>query len=310
MRMLSPLGSKLKFGWDKCILSVQISGSSAMKKRYECLPTLLMMAVCFGFSGSLDDDLSISLEVKQVENLTTTSLNYVFYLNIKNISSKSYYLTRYRYRFVVNEKEYLQINTSPSAGLELRPSETTMVAIPVKITYEHLFRAIEGVSEMDSMPCYLMGELFFSDDRRERGSLPIAFNGEFPIFKAPGVEIVSLDANAVSIAGADLDLHVKFKNSNGFNLRVYDITYSLKLGGFPVDAGQIEGDKNIEEKGEKIFTIHLLLNFFDVGKQLYPILQKSDVEAAFSGEIGFLTQWGRMQIPFSINKNLPLKYPR
>ena len=268
------------------------------------------MVVCFGFAGPLDDDLSISLEVKQVENLTKTSLNYVFYLNIKNISSKSYYLTRYRYRFVVNEKEYLQINTAPSAGLELRPSETTMVAIPVKITYENLFRAIEGVSEMDSVPCYLIGELFFSDDRKERGSLPIAFNGEFPIFKDPGVEIVSLHANAVSIGGADLDFHVKFKNSNGFSLRVLDITYSLKLGGFLVVAGQIEGDKDIDKNGEKVFMIHLLLNFFDVGKQLYPILQKSEVEAVFSGEIVFLTQWGRMQIPFSINKKLPLKYPR
>jgi len=275
-----------------------------MKKRYICLSTLFLMLVYFGFAGPQDDDLSISLEVKQVENRTTTALNYVFYLNIKKTASKSYYLTRYRYRFVVNEKEYLQINTDPSEGLELRPLETTMVAIPVKITYEHLFRAIEGVSEMDSASCYLMGELFFGDDRRERGSLPIAYNGEFPIFKAPEAEIVSLDANAVSIAGADLDFHVKFKNSNGFILSVYDITYSLEMDGFPVDAGRIEGDKNIEEKGEKVFTIHLLLNFFDVGKELYPVLLQNDLEALFSGEIGFLTQWGRMQIPFSINKKL------
>lgn len=308
--MLSPVYSKLKFGWDKCILSVQIPGSSVMKKKYICLPTLLMMVVCFGFAGPLDNDLLITLEVKQVENLSTTSLNYVFYLNIKNISSKSYYLTRYRYRFVVNEEEYLQLNTAPSVGMELRPSVTTMVKIPVKITYENLFQAIEGVSEMDSVSCYLMGELYFSDGKRERGSLPIAFNGEFPVFKAPKVEIVTLEANSVSMAGADLDFHVKFKNSNGFNLRVQKITYSLKLDGHPVDVGQIDGDKNIEARGERVFTIHLLLNFFDVGKQLYPILLKSDVEAAFSGEIGFLTQWGRMQIPFSINKKFPLKYPR
>jgi len=277
-----------------------------MKKSFLCLSAFLIMGVCFCFAGPLDDDLSISLEVKQVENLTTTSLSYVFYLNIKNVSSKSYYLTRYRYRFVVNEKEYLQLNTSPSAGVEIRPSETTMVAVPVKITYENLFQAVEGISGMDSTSCYLMGELFFSDGRRERGSLPIAFNGEFPIFKVPEVEIVSLETNTVSIAGADLDFHVKFKNSNGFNLRVHEITYSLKLGGFPVDEGQMEGDKNIEEKGEKVFTIHLLLNFFDVGKQLHPILQQSDVEVAFSGEIGILTDWGRLRIPFSINKKLLL----
>ena len=277
-----------------------------MKKSIQFLPLLLILVVGFCFAGSLalDDDLSISLEVKQVENLTTTSLNYVFYLNIKNVSSKSYFLTRYRYRFVVDEREYLQLNTDPSAGLEIRPLETTMVAIPVKITYEHLFQAIKGISEMDSVSCYLMGELFFSDGRKERGSLPIAFNGEFPIFKAPEVEIVSLEANTISIAGADLDFHVKIKNSNGFNLRIHKITYTLKLDGITVDEGQIEGDKNIETQGEKNFALHLLLNFFDVGKELYPVLQKNEMEAVFSGELGILTSWGRLRIPFSINKKI------
>ena len=277
-----------------------------MKKRYLCFSVLFLVVVCFGLAGSLDKDLSISLEVKQVENLTAASLNYVFYLNIKNISSRIYYLTRYRYRFVVDEKEYLQLNTAPAAGLEISSSETTMVAIPVKITYEHLFQAIEGSSEMDSLSCYLMGELFFSDGRRERGSLPIAFNGEFPIYRAPEVEVLSLEARTVSLAGADLNVSVRFKNRNGFDLRVYRIAYNLKLGGFPVDEGQIEGDKNIGEKGEKEFTLHLLLNFFDVGKQLYPILQQSEVMAAFTGEIDFLTQWGRMHIPFSISRTLPI----
>ena len=309
MAMLLALDSELKFGRDRCILSVQIPESAAMKKYFIYLPTLLIILAGFGFAGPLDKDLSISLEVKQVENLTTTSLSYVFYLNIKNVSSRFYFLTRYRYRFVVDEKEYLQLNTVPSAGLEIRPSETTMVAIPVKITYEHLFQAIKGISEMDSVSCYLMGELFFSDGRKERGSLPIAFNGEFPIFKAPEVEIISLDTNTLSIAGADLDFLVKIKNSNGFNLRIHKITYTLKLSGLPVDEGQIEGDKNIETRGEKDFALHLLLNFFDVGKDLYPVLQKSDVEAAFSGEIGILANWGRMQIPFSINKKLLLRHP-
>ncbi len=275
-----------------------------MKKSYANIPILVILLAGFCFAGALDKDLSISLEVKQVENLSAKSLNYVFYLNIKNVSSKSYYLTRYRYRFVVDEREYLQLSTSLSEGVDIRPSATTMVAVPVKITYEHLFQTIDGISGMDSASCYLMGELFFSDGRKERGSLPIAFNGEFPIFRVPEVEILSLDANTISIAGADLDFHVKFINRNSFNLRVYKITYSLKFDGFLVDQGQIDGDKNIDARGEKVFMIHLLLNFFEVGKELYSVLQKSDLDAAFSGEIEFLTQWGRMQIPFSLNKKL------
>jgi LEA14-like dessication related protein len=301
---LTPL---LNFGWDRCILGVLNKGSAGMKKKYFFVFLLFILTVVFlGFGGPLDKDITISLELKQVENLSPLSLKYVFYINITNSSSRTYVLTRYRYRFVVEEKEYLQLYTAPSGGLELKAYGKTMIAIPVKITYEFLFQAIEEVRKKDTASCYLMGELFFGDGRRERGSLPIAFSGEFPIFKIPEVEILSLHANTVSIGGADLDLKVKLVNSNGFDLWVDDVVYNLKLGGYTVDGGRIEGDKDVKKKEEKIFSLHLLINFFDVGKDVYSILQKSEVNVSFSGEIEFRTDWGRMKIPFAEAQKIPL----
>lgn len=277
-----------------------------MKKRLACVLVLVGTIFSHGAVGLLDKDLSISLETKQVENLSLTALNYVFYINIMNKSSDAYFLTRYRYRFVVEEKEYLQMHIAPSEGLEVNASGKTMIAIPVKITYEHLFQENENVRNLDSVSCYLMGELFFSDGRKERGSLPIAFSGGFPIFRTPEVELAALIANTISIGGADLDFQVKIINPNGFDLRVDDIRCILKLGGHPIYEGRFEGDKNIVKKGERIFTLHLLLNFFDVGKDVYSLLLQKHVEVSFSGEIEFRTDWGRMIIPLVGNKNLEI----
>lgn len=277
-----------------------------MKKRFLTALILTLTLISFSEAGPLDKDLTLSLEARQVENLTPESCSFVVYINIENTSSKPYFLTRYRYRFIAEEKEYLQLNRILGEGLEVSPSTKTMIAIPVKITYENLFQAIEKTRNLDKVSCYLMGELFFGDGKKDRGSLPIAYSGEFPIFKTPQVELLELRANSVSLGGADLDFQFKFLNSNGFDLRVDDIKYSLKLDNLPISAGRIEGDKDIAGKGEKVFSLHLLINYFDVGRDVHAVLQKEDVVLLFEGDIEFRTNWGRMVIPFERNEKITI----
>ena len=60
----------------------------------------------------------------------------------------------------------------------------------------------------------------------------------------------------------------------------------------------ISGDKNIESQGESVFSIPLLLNFFEVGKDVYNLLHQASALCRFSGEIEVRTAWGRIKIPF------------
>lgn len=284
----------------------QASGKIAMKKRLLCVLILALGLNGFAVSGPLDKDLTLSLETRQVEELTPESCKFVVYINIENTSSKTYYLTRYRYRFIAEEKEYLQLNRVLPDGLEVSPGQKTMIAIPVKITYEHLFQAIEKTKNMEKVSCYLMGELYFTEGNKVRGSLPIAYAGEFPIFRTPRLEILELKANSVSLGGADLDYSFKFVNGNGFDLLVDDITYNLKLDGVLLSSGRIEGDKDISGKGEKVFFLHLLINYFDVGKDAHAALQKEDSLLLFEGSIKFRTAWGRLELPFVLNERIAI----
>ena len=102
-----------------------------MNKRYLTALILILMLISLCEAGPLDKDLSLSLEARQVENLTSESCSFVVYINIDNTSSKPYYLTRYRYRFIAEEKEYLQLNRILGERLEVSPSTKTMISIPV-----------------------------------------------------------------------------------------------------------------------------------------------------------------------------------
>jgi len=69
----------------------------------------------------------------------------------------------------------------------------------------------------------------FSDGKKEKGKLPFAFSGEFPLFKSPAIEIVKIQINNLTIGGADLNVNIRLTNNNGFELLVNRIIYKLQL---------------------------------------------------------------------------------
>ena len=276
---------------------------------------LCILLLLFGFlpvrafSLALKDDITILLRERQVQNLDNTGLNLVFYIRIKNSSSKAYYLSGYSYRFVVDQTEYLRLQTSLDSRLRLEPSEETLIALPVKITYEHLFRTIEGVQAKDKALCYIMGELAFADEKKERGRLPFSFSGEFPIYSNPQVDLVALNVNMLTIGGSDLNLEIKLINTNGFELLIQRVSYRIKVGNHPIGDGIIGGDKSIPAYGEKTFQLPKLLNFFEVGKDVYAFLQQDTAPCQFSGEIEIQTVWGRLMLPFDVSKDTVINKP-
>lgn len=279
-----------------------------MKKILLSLVSLFVL-LQIPLSASLKSDITVSLEEKQVQELSPSGLNLVFYIRIVNDSTKTYNLSEYNYRFVVNQREYLKLQTPLDEGLQVDARNSTMIALPVKITYGLLFQAIPGVESDDKAVCYLMGELMFSENGKERGSLPFAFTGEFPIFKKPEAEFVSIKVNTLTIGGADVHFEVKFKNMNGFELLVDKINYTLESGGYLIDKDSISGDKNIEARGEKNFTLPFLLNFFEVGKEVHAILQQQSAVVHFFGVLEIKTIWGRIRIPFDENRQVPVVGP-
>ena len=269
-----------------------------MRKKSFLLFVLVLVIANFSSPGSIDRDLKLEVKEKGIKDFSLDGLTVVFYVNIANSSSRAYYLSGYEYRFMVNQKDYLQLRTGLEEGLLIKPKDETLVAFPVKITYENFFRVFPEMEQELHAACNLVGWAWFSDGRRDRGKLPLAFSGDFPIFKKPEIDFVRLGVNTLTIGGADIEFEIKFENKNRFELMVDRISYSLILGGYTIRQGTIAGDKNIQKQGEKIFSLPFLLNFYEVGKEVYDLLRQPSTSCSFSGEVEVLTVWGRLIIPF------------
>jgi LEA14-like dessication related protein len=155
--------------------------------------------------------------------------------------------------------------------------------------------------------CNLVGWARFSDGRRERGKLVLAFTGDFPIFWKPDIYLLPLQVRALTIGGADLRFEVKFANKNRYELFMNRISYHLEIAGHLVDQRTISGDKNIEKHGEKVFSIPVLLNFFEVGKGISNNLKQASVRCRFWGDVDIQTIWGKLTVPFDISDLLSIK---
>ena len=278
-----------------------------MKKKVIFLIVLLMASVHFSLPASLTKDLKITVGEKRIRDFSLDGLTFVFHVNIANSSSKDYFLSGYEYRFIVNQTDYLQLRTELEEGIRIEARGETLVAFPVKITYENLFRTIPEMKNELHVMCNLVGWARFSDVRRERGKLALAFTGDFPIFWKPELQLVRLQVNTLTIGGADIEFAVKFQNKNRFDLMVDRISYTLTLAGYEIEKGTIAGDKNIDKQGEKLFSLPLLLDFFDVGKEVYNVLNKSSTQSRFFGVVEVQTVWGRLTIPFDKQELLTIK---
>lgn len=266
----------------------------------------LILGIVF-VSISEAKDIQVSLMEKRIQDIHPGGLNLVFYVQISNSSSKDYYLSGYHFTFVVDETEYIRLNRRLDTSLKVNPRDETLISLPVKITYKNLFRAVEDVERRDKANCYLRGGLHLSKQRGKEGKpFPMAFSAEFPILKKPEIDSVSIRVNDLTLAGADIDVKIRVKNRNPFELLVDRISYHIELGGISIDKGRIRGEKNIQAAGDKEFSLPLLMNFFEVGQEVKAVLQQDTSVCRITGEIESQTVWGRVVFTFDKREKTPI----
>ncbi len=261
---------------------------------------LLLFWVFSGFAlaKSLEDDIQISVKETRIKDFSMAGLSYVFYVHITNSSSSAYYLSRYDYRFLINQEEYFRLQRPLEKKIKIEPRKNKLLSFPIKITYAHLFRLIEGVKTQDHAEGNWTGTMSFSDDKKERGRLSFSFSGEFPIFQSPEIQFLSLHVNNLTIGGADVTFQVSIRNPNIFDLLVERIHHKSYLRNNLISEEVSSEELDIVSRGEKSFAFPVLLNFFEVGKEVYTMLQRSSSLCRFEGVIEAKTKWGRVKIPF------------
>jgi LEA14-like dessication related protein len=284
-----------------------------MKQRTRLIQWVLGVACLALLSGGLimawapggpaaKDDIVVALKDKVIRNLSSSGLTLAFHVGLTNPSSAPRELVRYRYRVTINQREFLNMTVPLNEPLKVPPNGETLIALPVKISYD-LLRAAVGPVEGQAL-CDIVGDMFFQNDRKKEQRAPFAFSGEFPIFLDPEIEILPLKVNELTVGGADVVFRPRFRNPNGYELLVDKISFVLFFGGREVLSGPIPGDKSLPRVGERTFALPFLLDFFEIGEKMREDFQKDEIPCRFTGEIEVMSVWGRLLVRFDRAQNL------
>ena len=254
---------------------------------------LAFQGPAFGLSKK---DLAVSLKEKRIRDLSSSGLTLAFHVGIRNSSVAACFLARYNYRVTINQKEYLRLPVVLDEPIRVGAGEEVLIALPLKVTYTLLFEVIGPVEE--KAVCDMVGDLVFADEKKREEKIAFAFSGEFPIFQDLVVEFLPLRINDLTVGGGDVVFDVKFGNPNNYDLIVDTITYDLRFGETAVLKGEVPGDKSVPARGDKTLSLPFLMDFFEIGKEVYDLLQKPPVPCRFSGEIAVNSVWGSLLVAF------------
>lgn len=236
-------------------------------------------------------DLEVSLLEQKIKEIKPEGLVLSFLAKVENRSERSYFVSSYRYRVLVNQKEYFTQNVSlENEGLEIKPGEKTVLNFPVRLSYQYLKPYLTEGQKQAS--CTVAGEMFLVSEKKKVEKLPFEWKMSFPIFKLPEVRFYPLQIKDLTLGGADFQFVFSLVNDNPYEVLIQDMTLELGLAGKVIFRGKIAGDKTLNIGQEKTFQIPLMLDFFEQGRELREELEKEKPEFRWKAQLTADSAWG------------------
>ncbi|HRD02212.1 MAG TPA: LEA type 2 family protein [Candidatus Saccharicenans sp.] len=254
-------------------------------------------------AASAARNLVISLQEKKITELSPEGLTLSFYPAIKNNSDRNYVLISYFYRVMINGQNFFEQQVSLDESVTIFSRQSISLLFPVKISYQYLPAALSERQQQAN--CLVTGEMFFRNEKNKVEKAPFTFSMEFPIFKLPDIIFLPLAVKDLTLGGAEFTFSFQLKNPNPYDLLIKDLRLELCLGNRLIYQGGLAGDKALEPGGVKTFHLPLMLDFFEMGRELRDDLEKELVPFILKAHITADSAWGLL--PFGLEKSDSVK---
>ena len=270
------------------------------------LLALLPAAALSSTSRPAKKDIVISLQRKEIRDISSSGLILAFVLEIANSAKTAYSLTEYEYRVVVEGADYFALRTTLDSPIPVETSKATRISLPIRVTYTDLQERVPAVAGLVKASCYVTGLMIFTDSRTRQEKIPFAFSGDFPFFKELEIGLKPLEVKTLTIGGTEFTLSFALRNPNSFELSLGPLAYKLEAEGKTIVQGTIPGSRKLESQGEVSFSLPVMLDFFEVGREIHDILEKPSAASLLSGDFRLDCVWGEFKMNFAEKGDLPI----
>jgi hypothetical protein len=249
----------------------------------------------------------LALDKKEIRDLTSSGLVLVFQIEVANASSNAYSLSQYDYRVVVDGTDLFAWRTTLEEPIPVGKEGQTKIALPFKISFAEVYKTIPAAEGKTKLNCYATGLMIFTDAKKRQEKVPFAFSGEFPVFKDVEVTVQPVEMKALTIGGTEFVFSFSLRNPNDFELVLGSLDYRLEFDGKTAAKGAIEGEHKLAAGGEQAFTLPVMLDFFEVGKEFYAIFDKPAAACRLGLEAIADSVWGPIKLSYTKEAQVQFK---
>jgi len=243
----------------------------------------------------------LSVEKVNIASAGLKEMDLVMDVHVKNNYPIGIHVPAFDYNFMINNHVFLKgenaLNQSISA------SSNNQVKVPVKINFLDLYQSISALVNKDHATYKLNGNIHFDIPFLGQIKIPFEKNGDLPLLKIPKISVKGLRVKSISFASANLSLDVALENPNGFLMMLKNFSYNFSVDGLKWADGTMNKNITFEKHGQSSISIPIHLNFFEMGKTIYNLInKKQSLPYAFDTQIKLKTD-----LPFLKDVDIPLQ---
>ena len=237
----------------------------------------------------------------RVDRADFQSARLLFDIELENPNPINLNLQGISYGLKINDHPFFNGNLAKQSRLKASASST--VTTPVDIQFADLLASVQSLRGQNAFNYSFDGGFEIALPGLGMTTIPVSYQGEFPILRPPTVKSISVKQESLDFTGADLILSISVHNPNNFTFDLRGLDYRFQVNQATWAKGKVRESISMNAQDEGIVEIPMSLNFLQLGTSIYRLLT-SDQQADYKLEGNMdlestLPFLGTMDLPFT-----------
>ena len=248
----------------------------------------------------------------ELEALSFSGLTLRFDVEIKNPNPIGIGLSGFDYELQIEDNPFVSGQVQDKVTIAAR--DRSIIPLPVELGFEEIAKTIDALAPgagKEEATYRLSCGFSFDLPVLGRVRVPVETEGSFPILRTPGLRVIRLRLNEISLAGASLALDLELINRNSFKVFVESLEYRFQVDGRDWASGMRQERVRIPENDSAGLTIPIDLDFGALGRGVYQLILGGErLQYALEANLEVGTSLRGLQeasLPFELSGKLSIR---
>ncbi|QQO11027.1 LEA type 2 family protein [Breznakiella homolactica] len=239
----------------------------------------VVLCTCQSLEGVFKEP-KISFNSANITAIDFNGIELLCRVNVENPNSYTIPFPEIDWDFAVNGNDFIRGTLENNGNIQAR--KTTVVDIPIAVTYEGLFNTFASLMGADEVGYGVALGLRFPLPILESRTFSLDFSGTIPLLKIPAIKVKALEIAKINFEGIDMRCSVAVENPNVFSIPVPDLAWEYEVQGYPLLKSTIAGGGALEAKAAGTIDFGLHVSFAELFAVAASLVQAREADFAMA----------------------------